>query len=362
VVLDSPKPYFLAKLTFPTTFVVDRENIEADPKDWVYAPNASGPFGLKEYIEEEALIFERNNAYHSQPAIDNIVYLLYQAGNNLSYFEAGEIDVTYISPIDAKSILETDGDPLQDQLLTTTSMCTDYIQFSNARPPLDDVNVRRALALAIDKERLNEQFFENQALIAQSLLPPGMPGYSVDEAHDYYDAEAARAALADSSYAGNMPPIVINASGYGDTDSPILTAIIDMWRQELGIDVSVEFVDPRDIARRLHEAEGQIVVMGWCADYPDPENFLDVLSHSESIYNYVEYNNPEVDEILELARVEMDPQRRIDDYIQVENLLAEDVAFVPLWHDVWYTLVSPRVQGYVETPMGVPILHLLSIE
>jgi ABC-type oligopeptide transport system substrate-binding subunit len=102
--------------------------------------------------------------------------------------------------------------------------------------------------------------------------------------------------------------------------------------------------------------------MGWCADYPDPENFLDVLGHSESIFNYLEYSNPEVDQMLESARVEMDPERRIDDYIQAETLLLEDFAFIPLWHDVWFTLVNPRVQGYVEPPMGASILHLLSID
>jgi ABC-type transport system substrate-binding protein len=173
---------------------------------------------------------------------------------------------------------------------------------------------------------------------------------------------AARRALATSIYADDMPPIVINALGYGDSDDPLLTALIDMWRRTLEIEVSVEYVDPRDSTRGLHQADGQIVVMGWCADYPDPENFLDVLGHSESIFNYLEYNNPEVDQMLESARVEMDPERRIEDYIQAENLLLEDFAFVPLWYDVWFTLVNPRVQGYVEPPMGAAVLHLLSIK
>jgi ABC-type oligopeptide transport system substrate-binding subunit len=327
----------------------------------MFSPNASGPFGLREFREEEVIIFERNNAYHTPPAIENIVYLLYRAGSTVSYFEAEAIDITSISQTDARAILDEPDNPLNDQLHSTTSMCTSYIQFNNNRAPLDDLEFRRALALAVDQERFSELFSENLSLIAGSILPPAMPGYLAGREALEYDPQAAKAALDASSYADQAPEIVINVSGYGDSDSPYLDTLIQMWRETLGVEVVIEYVDPRNSIEGRREADGHVVVGGWCADYPDPENFLDILFHSESIFNSANYNNPEVDNLLEEARVEFDTARRMELYQEIETILLEDYAVIPMLHFVFYALVNPRIEGYVLPPMGVPIVHLLSI-
>lgn len=362
VTLDGSKPYFLAKLTYPTSFIVNQENIEANPDNWMYEPDASGPYGLQEYREDEALIFLRNENYHTPPTVKHVVYLLYRAGNPISYYKAGDIDITGISNLDAKNIMDNVDNQLNDELLSTTSMCTTYLHLNNNRPPMDDLKVRQALALSVDKAQINELFDEDLSMVANSILPPAMPGFSINATTQTYDPYAAKQAMDDSGYAGYIPPIVINTPGYSDEDSLYINALIDMWLEALGVDISVEYVNPQHMMEELRNADGHIAVIGWCADYPDPENFLDILFHSDSLFNSSNYSNPDIDKLLEQAREELDPDIRLALYQEIEARLLEDYAVIPISHDVTYKLVNPRIKGFQITPLGAPIIHLLSIK
>ena len=102
--------------------------------------------------------------------------------------------------------------------------------------------------------------------------------------------------------------------------------------------------------------------MGWVADYPDPQNFLDVLFHTGTDENTGEYSNPEVDTLLEAARGEMDAAARLKLYQKAEQMLVDDAACVPLFFSVNYTLVKPYVKGFVAAPMPIPWLKYISLE
>jgi ABC-type transport system substrate-binding protein len=188
-----------------------------------------------------------------------------------------------------------------------------------------------------------------------------MPGFSADLPKGVFDPQAAKEALQASKYGANPPKITLNASGYVGYEDPVVSSLVDMWKKHLGIQVEVRYLDPEDysaVARKQHD---QMVLYGWCADYPDPENFLDVLYHTDSDFNVSGYTNPEVDGLLEQARVAGDPASRIQLYQQVEALLLEDHAVIPLWNWVLYELVSPRLQGYTLTAMSAPFVQRVSL-
>ncbi|PWB53362.1 MAG: hypothetical protein C3F13_09470 [Anaerolineales bacterium] len=351
VSLVSPVQYFLAKLGYVTGYVVQKEAVEADPDEWMFHPNASGPYGLKELVEDERITFERNDNYHAPPQIRYMAYNTNAPGTQLSYYETGTTDFAYPSWAELEELQATDN-PMHDQLLSGNGMSTSFVMLNNTMPPMDDPNVRLALTLAIDKDRLVEQFLENWYVRADSILPPGMPGYTEFEPQTY-DPQAARDALAKSEYAGKMPVLTMNVHGYaGDTDA-WADALIQMWRDALGIEVQIEFLDPLDFTAAAHAGHGHMVLYGWNADYPDPSNFLDILFHSKSDINVSGYTNPEVDAILEQGRVELDPAKRLNLYNQAEKLLLEDHAAIPTDHSMDYILVNPRVQGYTLTHFGV---------
>jgi ABC-type oligopeptide transport system substrate-binding subunit len=234
-------------------------------------------------------------------------------------------------------------------------------QLNNTMPPMEDPNVRLALSLAIDKKRMMEQFFDNIIDPSNGLLPPAMPGYSELPVQEY-DPQAARDALAASAYADNMPVLTLNDGGYAGDDTTWSDALIQMWKETLDIAVKVEWLDPIMYSTAAHEGHGQMVLYGWCADYPDPANFLDILFHSESDLNVSGYSNSEVDALLEQARTELDPVVRLRLYNQVETLLLQDHAAIPMDNGYDYILVNPRVHGYELSAIGVKIIPYLWLE
>lgn len=363
--LEGPRPYFLIKLTYPTSFVVDEESVDPEDEDWAFEPNESGPFTLEEFHSEAAMIYAPNENYHSPPELPHLVQLLYRIGSTASLFESGELDIAYVGGNEAKRVREPE-DALHDRWSSTTAMCTSFVRLNNTIPPMDDPEVRRAFSLAVDKENLNELINEGLDLVAHNILPPAMPGYSAERASELavrgYDPEAAQEALAASGYADGLPPITLNASGFATADRQDINALVANWQEVLGSEVVVEYLDPQDFVRAARENPGHMVIGGWCADYPDPENFLDILFHSDSEFNYSSYTNPDVDALLEEARSELDPERRLALYQQIESMLLEDVAAIPLDHGVSDVLVNPRVRGFVLAPMGAPIFHRLSLD
>ena len=154
-----------------------------------------------------------------------------------------------------------------------------------------------------------------------------------------------------------MPRITLTVPGsFGAAISPSIEAMLAMWEENLGADISVLQTEWAIFLQDLHQNRFQMFGgLGWIADYPDPENFLDVLFHSESTNNQSEYMNREVDRLLEQARVEQDETVRFQLYHQLEELIVEDAPWVPLWHsNGGYILVKPNVEDFFVFPLIIP--------
>lgn len=356
VTIDAPKPYFLAKLTFPATFVVDRNNV-TDP-EWEHTPNGTGPFILNRWVDDDVLLLERNPDYYRRPAeVEHVVYLL-GAGLPLSMYERGEIDLVGIGGRDLERVRDP-NDPLSADLRTRPSFCTSYTGLNTTLPPLDDTRVRQAFALATDRSLLTEAIYKDNALVASGVLPPGMPGYSDVDGLDF-NPEQARQLLADAGY-DSLPPLVFSTAGYNDA-GPIETALISMWEEHLGAAITVELIDPFAYLDELYAGNiGHFYNSGWCADYVDPENFLDVLFHSTAPANNTGFSDPAIDALLEAARVEPDSAERMDLYADIEQQLVDAAPRIFLSHGLDAVLVTPRLENYVLTPISVPQWHRVSL-
>ena len=350
--IDAPKVYFLSKLTYPVSFVVDIEN--SRQADWEHHPNGTGAFALQEWVDDEYLILRKNDAYIGQiPEIDHVVYLM-GAGIPLSMYEKGEIDLVGVGGGDLERVQDPNN-PLHDDLLIGVNMCTSYVGFDNSKPPFDDPLVRQAFAYALDRDRIIEGLLMGDALAADGPLPPGMPGYTGDVDGYSYDPERAKDLLAQAGYAdpATFPVVTFNTSGYGGVGS-FVTALISMWQDTLGITIEPVLLDPYLYLDELYSGNtGNIFSSGWCADYPDPENFLDVLYHSDSPQNLIAYSNPELDSLLEAARVEPDAAVRMAQYGEIERLIVQDSPAIFLVHSLSAELMKPRVKNYHWTPIGV---------
>ncbi len=352
--IDAPKAYFLAKLTYSTAFVVDRENVRSP--DWLAQPNGTGPFKLREHTKQQ-IVLERNERYYRDvPALQQVVFSL-SGGSPMSMYENGELDIVGVGTADIERVSDPDN-PLHIELTIVPQLDVQYLGFDVTRPPFDDARVRQAFSLAIDRQKITEVVWKGMAVPAEGILPPGMPDYTRDTSLLDFDPARAQRLLADSRYkeAGQLPPITLTTGGQSGQASPTVEAIVAMLRDNLGVEVSVEQTED------VFAARPQLFLMGWIADYPDPEDFLDLLFHSRSGLNRSGYANSRVDELLEAARLEMDEQRRMSLYKQAEELIVADAAWVPLWHSVDYTLTKPYVKGAVYAPAIYPWLSAVHVD
>lgn len=356
VTIDAPKTYFLAKLTYPTAFAVDKANVESG-KNWLLKPNGTGPFKLKEWKADNILVLEPNELYYGQsPAIKRVAYHLL-AGSPMEMYEMGEIDVAEVNEYYIDKASDERGS-FYKELAVFPELSLFYIGFNTQKPPFDDINIRQAFCHAVNKERVIKLTLKGMATKADGILPLNMPGYNENLEGLSYDVAKAKSLIATSKYgsAANLPPITLTTSGWGGNIPEYLGAIIQDWRENLGVEVSVRQLAPEIFSYFLKEETDEMFASGWIADYPDPQNFLDILFHTGAEYNTGNYSNPDVDALLDQAGIEPDETARFNLYQQAEQILVDEAACLPLWFDKTYLLIKPYVNNYKLDSQGIPTL------
>jgi oligopeptide transport system substrate-binding protein len=362
VTIDAPRSYFLFRLTYPTAFVVDKANASGGG-EWWRKPNGTGAFKLKDWQANSSIVLERNAGYYGDAAgLERVEFALW-SGVPMNLYETGDIDTAGVSVPYIDRVTDKAG-PFSDQLQITTEMSFYWLGFNLTKPPFDDVNVRRAFIQAVDKDKIVTLSFRNLVRRADGILPPGIPGYKENLTAPAYDVSKAKELLAKSKYgsAANLPDITLTTSGYGGQISSYLDAIITDWRNNLGVEVTVRQLEPDRFLYYLKQEKDELYDMGWIADYPHPQDFLDVLFRTGAEYNYGEYSNPAVDALLDKAALEADSQKSLALYQQAEQMLVDDAACLPLWFGQSYTLVKPYVTGYKLNAMGFAWLYKVTIK
>lgn len=360
--IDAPKGYFLEKMAYPTAFVVDGANV-ASGDLWWQRPNGTGPFKLKEWQKDQLLVLERNGDYYGDKArVNEVVFKLY-SGNPLQMYQTGDIDVTSVDAAYMGMVTDP-ANPVSRELREFPELSFFYVGFNAAAPPFDDVNIRRAFSHAVDKERLIALATDNAVAVAYGVLPPGMPGYNAGLPGLRFDPGMARELIAASAYGdvSRLPPIVMTTSGYGGYISGLEGGLIEEWRRNLGVEVTVRQLEPEAFIYSLKGEKDQLFETGWIADYPDPQDFLDVLFHTGMQNNTGDYSNPQLDALLDRAAVESDQNTRLSMYRDAEQVIIQDAAVLPLFFNRSYVLVKPYVKNYALSPLGYPRLNLVSIE
>ena len=233
------------------------------------------------------------------------------------------------------------------------------------KPPFDDINVRQALNLAIDKKTLADVVLKKMSQPAKGVLPPGFPGFNPNLKGLDYDPKKALDLIKASKYGDpkKLPEITLYTTGAGGTAGPILTAIVEMIKQTFGIEVAIQQMEFATFLQELNKRPTtfQMYSIGWIADYPDPQDFLEILFHGNSLDNHMGYNNPEVNRLLDQAAVEPDQKKRFDLYAQAEQIIVTDAGWIPLFVGEDYWLTKPYVKDLINPPFIIPRLRYASI-
>ncbi|MDA1035995.1 MAG: ABC transporter substrate-binding protein [Chloroflexi bacterium] len=357
ITIDAPKAYFLAKMTYPTASIVDSKTIEPRGVEWWRgAINGSGPFKLNKWEEDEVLVLERFDGYPTPSTLQYAVFP-FNLGTSMQLYEADLTDVAFIggSAID-RALDPANG--MTEELRIFPQFVSNFVGFNTQKPPFDDLKVRQAFVMALNRQEMVNVVYSPHVELAKGLLPPGIPGYNDALEGLPFDPVRARELIAGSSYAGaDFPPVVYTTAGQGAVAGDI-QFMINSWKENLGIDVEVRGLENDIYFYQLDKEVDNLFDYGWIADYPEPQNFLDVLLHSQSHDNNVGgYTNAEFDRLLEEARSETNRERRMALYQEAEQLMITDAAIIPIYHAPDYVLTKPHVQGFRIGPLGIPLLQ-----
>ncbi len=365
ITIKEPRSYFLEKLTYPTADVVDRREVGDSTcfkgEDWTRSPNGTGPFKMKQWLLGQRIELDPNASYYldPKPSLARVTFLL-SGGSPLTMYQNDEIDISGVGINDIDSVRDPNN-ALNKELIEADSMNTFYIGFNTQKVPFDDVRIRQALNMAIDKDLLAGQILAGLVDPAKGVLPPTIPGYNKDLKGLPFDVDGAKKLLNDAGGADKLNGIKLLTPGRGASPGPVLDALVAMWQQNLGVNITVEQEEFGLFLRDLDQSNFQMFSLGWIADYPDPQNFLDIKLYSKSGNNETKYSNPQVDTLLEQARSETDQAKRQQLYQQAEQIVVQDAPWVPLYHGKDAVVVKPYVHGYFIPPFVIPSLRYVSI-
>lgn len=360
--LQQPATYFLYQLTFPASFVVPQKAIEADPKNWVDKAYGTGPFMVQEWKHNESITLVPNpNYWIGKPKLDKIFMPFYQdAETALKVYQTGDLDIMGTFDFPSGQIAAAKSSPDFHQV---NQFFVAYIGFNNARPPFDKVAVRQAFAQGFDKKTLVDKVLEGAFVQADTLIPPGMPGYNANARVQKFDAANAKKLLADAGYPDGqgLPKIKFSINNENPNYSKIAAALQQMWKQNLGVDVEInteelaKFNDDLTATQKDPKSASafDFYISVWGADYPDPQNFVSQQLRTGVGNNNGNYSNAQFDKLVDQADVEPNLENRYPLYQQAEQIALDEVGWLPLYYGKANILLSSKVQGLVITPQGL---------
>ena len=354
VTLSTPLSFFPSKLSTGPSLIVDRLNVVTGD-EWWRSPNGSGPYRLEEWQPETRITLRRaDTASWLAGGPEVVEFYQLDVGEDLLLYERDELDLVAIGGADPDRFRDP-NEPRSGQLASTPDLAFHYLGFNTTLAPLDDVHVRRALALATDRVFINEVVLAGTQREAKGVIPPGLPGHRPDFEGLAFDLEAAEAELARSSYgsAEALPQITVVAPGYGLSGNPFLEFVIGPWRTELGMDVAIEVRSFDDMVETLDDPDHDIQAffLGWSADFPDAANFTDELFGSNRPDNSWQLSDAVVDDLIKKARHAATDEERLRHYGAIEDRVISQAVLIPLMFYVSHELVQPWVEGYAGRPM-----------
>jgi oligopeptide transport system substrate-binding protein len=361
--LDAPIAYFLALLTYADSFAVPQKLVESGDS-WQEQAYGSGPYRVKEWKHGQSILLEANPHYwQGQPGVP-LISMPFTKDSEVAFqlYQTGDLDIQGggQNSVPAAHVAEVQNLP---DFHTVADLRTRYVGFNFKLPPFDNLNLRRAFALAIDKETLANQVLVGTALPADRILPTGLLGTQIPIRRLGFDASAAQQALAQAGYANGqgLPPLTLAYGDEGDNRAVVET-LQSMWEQNLGVKVNLEGYEIPAFSKQLDTTyytptQGlQFYYSVWGADYPDPQNFLSQLFASDKPNNNGHFSNTNFDRLVAQAdrmgdRAEI--ERRIQLYNQAEQIVIDEVGWIPIIYPKLSVLINPRVEGMAVTPQGL---------
>ncbi len=357
--LADPTPYFLGLLTHPTTFAVHPPSVAEHGGGHVRPGRlvSNGAYKLQDWQVRSKIELVKNEHFRQaeQVIIERVVFYPFEDENTeFTRFRSGDLNWTYQVPSTQFRWL---SDNLSEALAISPWFGTYFFSYNLTRPPFaDNLALRQALSLAIDRTILTERVTQFGEMPTFGLVPPGLPEYRSPEVEAEAMTQAEREALAKelylkAGYSETEPLTVELRYNTSENHRKIAVGVAAMWKQVLGVRTRLINEEFRVfLQNRSQKRVTEVFRSGWIGDYQDAFTFLE-LFHSEHGRNDAGYNNPIYDDLLERAAAERIDARRRNLMAEAERLLLADQVILPVFVYVTKRLVDPRLQGWETNVM-----------
>jgi len=369
VTLKSPTPYFLEMLTHQSTYPVNKAAIDKLGADWIKPGNlvSNGAFTLAEFVPNDHIKLAKNPKFHDAANVKIDVVNYYPTEDRstaIKRFEAGELDSNDDIPTEQLADLKA---KFGDQLRIGPYLGTYYYAIKTDKAPWDNVELRNAISMAIDRDFLAEKVWQNSMLPGYSMVPPGIAGYTpalakFAEMSQIDREDEAKKVLEKLGYTPEKP--LKMEIRYNTSENHKNTAVaIQEQLKPLGIEITLLNTDTKTHYGFLEQkGDYDVARAGWIADYKDPESFLGI-SRKASGNNYSDFDNAGYEAAMDKAAAAGGkPEERMKELAAAERILIDEVGNIPLLYYSYKNLVSSKIKGFDENVMDVHPTRFISKE
>ncbi|EHQ1931053.1 oligopeptide ABC transporter substrate-binding protein OppA [Salmonella enterica] len=353
VTLSEPVPYFYKLLVHPSVSPVPKSAVEKFGDKWTQPANivTNGAYKLKNWVVNERIVLERNPQYwdNDKTVINQVTYLpISSEVTDVNRYRSGEIDMTYNNmPIELFQKLKKE---IPNEVRVDPYLCTYYYEINNQKAPFNDVRVRTALKLALDRDIIVNKVKNQGDLPAYSYTPPYTDGAKLVEPEWFKWSqqkrnEEAKKLLAEAGFTADKPLTFDLLYNTSDLHKKLAIAVASIWKKNLGVNVNLENQEWKTLLDTRHQGTFDVARAGWCADYNEPTSFLNTML-SDSSNNTAHYKSPAFDKLIADTLKVADDTQRSELYAKAEQQLDKDSAIVPVYYYVNARLVKPWVGGY----------------
>ncbi|HVU21509.1 MAG TPA: peptide ABC transporter substrate-binding protein [Rhizomicrobium sp.] len=362
-------PYIAQLLTHFAAFGVPQHVVERHGDAWLLPENivVNGPYTLKEWRPNDHIQLVKNEHFYDAAKVKIERVFFYptpDAEAALKRMRGGEFDLLDDSLPPQK--IDWLRENMAKELRLAPFILSQYVQFNMKRTPFNDIRVRTALSLAINREVICGRVERAGEQPAYGLIPPGMPGYPLRAKAPFHAMPMperlakAKQLLAEAGYGPNNPLSFDYSMILNSETKLISVALQEMWRQ-VGVNVRLMPSDSQIHYQNLRNHQFDAAWAGWVADYRDPKNYLFLFESTTTDMNYGTYSNPKFDALMAKSDNERNAKARSEYLAQAEQVVLDDAAVAPVFFGVTRDLVSPQVKGWISNNINVNRTRYLSL-
>ncbi|GCF07774.1 peptide ABC transporter substrate-binding protein [Dictyobacter arantiisoli] len=367
--ISKPAAYFLETLSYPTSYVVNHKIVEKYSTgnslwtDHLQEGAGSGPFKVESYSHTTGIQLVRNDNYSGpKPKLSRLSVDFYKNEDGMyKAYQAKQLDFTFVPTADVANVNS------RPDYSATDVLTIRYLSLNYLAKPFDNIKIRQALALAINKDLIVKTALNNAFTASNHIIPKGMPGYDTALTNvDGSTTTTGNPTKAKELFTAGLkeeglsvaPALTLTYYPREQTYKDAMSQVISMWQSVLGIKVNVQTV-ARATLTTLEDATVNnkslpLWQAGWNADYPDPQDWLTTFFDKGSAYNQFNYGQNQsadapaeqkVQTLLEQADTTQDQTARMKLYNQAEQLIINSVGWIPLWQEKVHSLTNPNVKN-----------------